>query len=321
MAVEILKEKWVNQVTELSIGATKEEGGTRSTVVKAGGENTLPFMFQEGQMPNRPVIAMEVWDTEPTEWPNALKAPFGDAIKDPCTWAKKCVDDFKADLICLNLKSTHSDIKNASPKEAAETVKKVLNAVSVPLIIVGAGDKQKDSEVLAACSQAAKGENCLLGVATQEDYKTLTVSCMADGHAIVAQSPIDINIAKQVNILITDMGFDAKKIAIDPTAGALGYGMEYVYSIMERARLAALMGDKMLAMPFILFVGQEVWRVKEAMADEKEFPDWGDVSKRGPLWEATTAVSMLQAGADILVMKHPEAVREVRSTIDQLMKK
>lgn len=318
MAVELIKEKWVNRVNELVIGATKEQGGTRSRIIKVGGESGLPFMFQEGEMPNRPLVAMEVWDVEPTQWPEALKVPFGNALKDPCEWAKKCVGDFKADLICLALESTNPELRNSSPKEAADTVKKVLKAVSVPLIILGSGDKQKDNAVLPECSQAARGENCLFGVATQDNYKTLTVSCMADGHSIIAESPIDINIAKQVNILITDMGFNPNKIAIHPTTGALGYGMEYVYSIMERGRLAALMGDKMLSMPFILFVGAEVWKVKEATVSDKEIPAWGDLTRRGPLWEATTSICMLQAGADILVMRHPEAVKGVKDIIEQL---
>ena len=295
MAVEIVKEKWTNKVNELVLGAGKAQGGTRSTILKVGGENCLPFLFQEGAMPNRPVAAMEVWDTEPKEWPEALRAPFGNSLKNPCEWAKKCVEEFKADLICLVLGGTQPE----------ETLKKVLKAVGVPLIVIGSGDKEKDNEVLSACSQAAKGENCLFGVATQDNYKTLAVSCMADGHSIIAESPIDINIAKQVNMLISDMGFNANKIAMHPTTGALGYGMEYAYSIMERGRLAALMGDKMLSMPFILFVGTEAWRVKEA----------------GPLWEATTAICMLQAGADILVMRHPEAVKGVKNTIEQLMKR
>lgn len=321
MAVEIVKEKWVNKVNELILGATKELGGTRAKALKVGGESCLPFIFQEGDMPNRPLVAMEVWDIEPAEWPDVLKAPFGNSIKDPCEWAKKCVGDFKADLICLTLESTSPELKNSSPKEAAETLKKVLKAVDVPLIVLGCGDKQKDNEVLSQCSQAAKGENCLFGVAKQDNYKTLAASCMADGHSIIAESPIDINIAKQVNILITDMGFSVNKIAMHPTTGALGYGMEYVYSIMERGRLAALMGDKMLSMPFVLFVGSEVWRVKEAKATGKEAPEWGALVKRGPLWEATTAICMLQAGADILTMRHPEAVKGVKDTIAQLMKK
>jgi len=321
MAVEILKEKWVNKVNEVVIGATKEEGGSRGKVVKIGGESSLSFMFQEGEIPNKPVIAMEVSDIEPADWPQSLKGPFGDAIKDPCAWARKCVDEFKADLICLTLDSTNPEAKNRSPQAAAETVKKVLQSVSVPLIIMGSGDKQKDNDVLAKCSLAAKGENCLFGSATQDNYKTLTASCMADGHSIIAESPIDINIAKQVNILVSDMGFNPSKIAMHPTTGALGYGMEYVYSIMERGRLAALMGDKMLSMPFILFVGYEVWKVKEATASQKDFPSWGDQAKRGIMWEATTAVSMLHAGGNILVMRHPEAVKNVHATIEQLMKK
>lgn len=321
MAVEIIKEKWTNEVNELIIGAAKEQGGGRSKVIKVGGESCLPFMFQEGEMPNRPVIAMEVWDIEPKEWPEVLKAPFGNSLKDPCEWAKKCVQDFGADLICLTLEGTSPESSNFSAQEAAATLTKVLEAVGVPLIILGSGDKEKDNEVLSKCSQAAKGENCLFGFAAQDNYKTLTVSCMADGHSIIAESPIDINIAKQVNILITDMGFGVNKIAMHPTTGALGYGMEYVYSIMERGRLAALMGDKMLSMPFILFVGPEVWKIKEANATEKASPEWGDLAKRGPLWEATTAICMLQAGADILVMRHPDAVKGVKDTINQLMKK
>ncbi|MCM8782339.1 MAG: CO dehydrogenase/acetyl-CoA synthase subunit delta [Candidatus Omnitrophica bacterium] len=321
MAIEIVKEKWTNKVNELILGATKEQGGSRSKALKVGGENCLPFMFQEGEMPNRPLVCMEVWDIEPTQWPDVLKAPFGNSLKDPCEWAKRCVGDFGADLICLALEGTNPESRNFSPKEAAETLKKVLNAVDVPLIVLGSGDKQKDNEVLSQCSQSAKGENCLFGVATQDNYKTLVASCMADGHSIIAESPIDINIAKQVNILITDTGFPADKIAMHPTTASLGYGMEYVYSIMERGRLAALMGDKMLSMPFILFVGAEVWRVKETKVTEKEAPEWGDLTKRGPLWEATTAICMLQAGADILVMRHPEAVKSVKDIIDQLMKK
>lgn len=304
MAIELIKEKWVNKVNELVIGATKQQGGTRSKVVKVGGEGCLPFMFQEGDMPNSPVVAMEVWDIEPKEWPEALKAPFGKSLKDPCEWAKRCVGDFGADLICLVLEGSSPELKNAAADECAETVKKVLKTVSVPLIIMGSGDKQKDNEVLPKCSEAAKGENCLFGVATQDNYKTLAVSCAADGHSIIAESPIDINIAKQVNILISDMGFNPSKIAMHPTTGALGYGMEYVYSIMERGRLAALMGDKMLSMPFILFLGPEVWRVKEASA----------------LWEATTAACMLQSGADMLVMRHPEALKGIKELISKLMK-
>ena len=321
MALEIFKEKWTNKVGTITIGSTSEKGGTRTSTITVGGETTLPYLFYEGEVPNKSVIAMEVMDIEPEDWPDTLKAPFGDALKDPGKWAKKCVDEYKAETIALKLKGTHPDFGNLSGDKAAEAVKKVLSSVGVPLIILGSGDEEKDNQVLAKASEAAKGEDCLIGDATEKNYKTLTASCLADGHHIIAQSPIDVNIAKQVNILISDMGFDLGKIVINPTIGALGYGMEYAYSIMERARIAALTGDKMLAMPFVCFIGQEAWRAKEAKTLQSEQNIWGPEAERGPMWEHITAVCMLQAGADILVMRHPTAVEKTRNYIDTMMQK
>ena len=305
-------------MSEVTIGATQKEGGTRTSQVMAGGENTLPFLFKEGSIPNAPVIAMEVLDAEPLDWPETLKTPFGDALKDPVKWAVKCVEEYKASLLCVKLLGTHPDFGNKSVQDAAKLLKDILQAVKVPLIILGSGDDEKDNHVLAKMSEVAKGERCLIGDATEKNYKTLTASCLADGHNIIAESPIDINIAKQVNILISEMGFPLDRIVINPTIGALGYGIEYAYSIMERARSAALIGDKMLSMPFICFVGQEAWRAKEAKSTSSEHPEWGDELSRGALWEVETAVCTLQAGADILVMRHPKAVEETRKYIDNL---
>jgi acetyl-CoA decarbonylase/synthase complex subunit delta len=183
---------------------------------------------------------------------------------------------------------------------------------------LGCGHDETDNRVLPLLSEAAKGEQCLFGEVTQDNYKTLTASCLADGHNLICQSPIDVNIAKQLNILVSEMGFPLERIAINPTIGALGYGIEYAYSIMERARIAALTGDKMLAMPFICFVGQEAWRAKEAKSTQRENPQWGSEEKRGPLWEAATATLLLQAGADLLVMRHPEAAMAVRKYIEKM---
>jgi acetyl-CoA decarbonylase/synthase, CODH/ACS complex subunit delta len=315
------KETWPNAVNVTQIGATKAEGGTRGKVVKVGGQSTLPFLFAEGDIPHRPVIALEVWDILPEDWPEAVKEPYKDCLDNPAQWAEKCVKQFSADLICLRLQGAHPDSKNKSPDEEAKVVQQVLKAVDVPLMILGCGDDAKDNLVLPACCEAAKGERCLVGEAVQENYKTLTAAVLADGHNIIATSPIDINIAKQLNILITDMGLNAERIAINPTIGALGYGLEYAYSIMERARLAALSGDRMLAMPFVCLVGNEAWRAKEAKALQVEFPHWGPEKERGPLWEDVTAVALLQAGADILVMRHPQAALEIRKTIDILMQR
>jgi acetyl-CoA decarbonylase/synthase complex subunit delta len=208
------------------------------------------------------------------------------------------------------LESVHPDSGNSSCEESVSVLKAIAKEVRVPLVVMGSGDIDKDNELLPKASQALKGTNSLFGAASQENYKALTATCIADGHSIIAESPIDVNIAKQANILISDMGFNPKKIVMHPTTTSLGYGMEYVYSIMERARLAAFMGDKMLSMPFILFSGNEAWKVKEAREGSKA---------QGVNWEITTSISMLHAGADILVMRHPDAARAVTGYIKEMM--
>lgn len=316
--MELLKEKWATPIKVVSLGATKEEGGTRNSSIKVGGETTLPYLFKEGTMPHKPCIAMEIWDIEPADWPPVLQEPFKDVFKDPVKWAVKCVDVFKAGLLCIKLQGIHPDFGNKSADHASKLVRDILQAVKVPLIILGSGDDEKDNVVMTKVSQVSKGERCLLGDATDKNYKTLAASCLADGHNIIGESPIDINIAKQVNIMINEMGIPLERIVINPTIGGLGYGIEYAYSIMERARLAALNGDAMLSMPFICFVGQEAWRAKEAKAIG-EHPEWGHAEERGPNWEAQTAVTVLLSGADILIMRHPKAIEIVKKYIDTLM--
>lgn len=321
MAIDLILDKWSGQINITKIGATKDEGGTRKKVISVGGQKSLAYLFKEGQIPYAPVIAQEVWDVEPDDWPDVLTEPFKDVLSDPLTWAEKAVKEYKVDLICLKLQGASPEGKNKSPEELANLAKILLEKIDVPLIILGCGDDQKDNLVMPVVSNALKNERCLLGSAVQDNYKTLVASCLADGHNIIAESPIDINIAKQLNILITDMGLAGERIVINPTVGALGYGLEYAYSIMERARLASLNGDKMLSMPFVCFVGQEVWRAKEARASQKEYPDWGLESERGPLWEAITSAALMQAGTDILVMRHPKAIKMTQMHIEKLMEK
>lgn len=318
--LEEAAEKWSGAINEVTIGATREEGGTRARKVTVGGAKTLPFLAYEGPTTNRPVVAMEIWDRVPEDWPKPLLDALGEEIKSPAAWARKCVDEFGADLICLKLTGTHPDFGNASPQEAASTVKAVLEATGAPLIIWGSDHDEKDNEVLPRCSEAAKGEKCLIGAAKEDNYKTLVSFCLADGHSIIGLSPIDINIAKQVNILISEMGFPMDRIVMYPTTGALGYGLEYVYSIQERSRIAALSGDKMMSVPVICMIGQEAWRAKEARASAEEMPTLGNETTRGLYWEIATAVALLNAGSDILVMRHPAAVAAVKETIDRLMK-
>jgi len=319
MALEDPKEKWSSTVATVRIGATPADGGTRGSVVTLGGHSTLPFLHFDGETPHAPVLAMEVLDCAPTDWPAVAMAPFADVINDPAAWAAKCVKEYGAELICLRLQGIHPDFGGKSADEAAATVKAVLAAVDVPLIIWGCDIPEIDSVVLARCSEAARGERCLLGTVTEDSYKTLTVSCLADGHAIMTESPLDINMAKQINILVTEMGMPMDRIVMFPTTGGLGYGIEYAYSIQERGRLASLSGDKMMSSPVICTIGEEAWRAKEAKATDEEAPQWGDAVQRGPMWEAMTAITLLQAGSDILVMRHPDAVALVKKTIASMM--
>ncbi|MBI3948121.1 MAG: acetyl-CoA decarbonylase/synthase complex subunit delta [Armatimonadetes bacterium] len=313
MPIPDIKEKWGSKINTVTIGAE----GKRP--VQVGGEDSLPFLHFEGATPNQPVIAMDVLDVEPVEWPEALSALFGAALKSPADWAKQCVEEFGADMICLKLQSIHPDFGDATPQQAAAVVEAVAKAAPVPLIVWGCDDDAKDNAALPAVSQVLKGQRALIGTAKQDNYKTLTACCIADGHNVMCESPLDINIAKQVNILVSDMGFPPERIVIFPTTGALGYGIEYAYSIQERGRLAALGGDTMMAMPVLCMVGKEAWSAKESKAPDAEVPEWGPQAERGPAWEATTATVLLQAGADILVMRHPKAVAATRKYIGTLV--
>ncbi|MGI9953290.1 CO dehydrogenase/acetyl-CoA synthase subunit delta [Moorellaceae bacterium AZ2] len=318
MPVQILKEKSRAAVQTVTLGATPEQGGTRSHTVTIGGDAALPFHHFEGEIPCRPVVAMEVQDIEP-EWPEPLKSCFAGVMKEPGRWAEKCVKEYGADLIYVKLDGADPEGANRTVEQCVDTVKEVLQAVGVPLVVVGCGDADKDKEVLEAVAEAAAGENLLLGNAEQNNYKSLTAACMVHKHNVIARSPLDINICKQLNILISEMNLPLNRIVIDPSIGSLGYGIEYAYSIMERTRLGALQGDKMLSMPVLCTVGYEAWRAKEASAPVSSFPGWGDVEERGVLWEAVTAAAMLQAGAHVLLMRHPKAVALVKENIDRLM--
>jgi len=319
MDIPDVKEKWTNRINTVTIGATKEQGGTRGSTVTVGGETTLPFLTFEGEIPHRPVVAGIVCDVVPERWPEPLKAAIGDVINSPAEWAQKCVEDFKVDLISLKLIGADPQGANRSPADCAATVKEVLSAVTVPLVIWGCDDEEKDNEILPECSQAARGENCLIGSATESNYRTMAAIGKADKHKLISEAPVDINIGKQVNILLQDAGFSLEDVVMCQVTAALGYGFDYVYTIFERVRIAGLKGDKLMALPQIANVGWEVYKIKEALADEDILPGWGKLEKRAPLWESATAAGYLQAGADIVTLAHPEAIRITRETIEELM--
>ncbi len=318
MDFDIPREESPGKVTEVRIGATSEEGGTRSHTVAIGGSSSLPFHFFEGEHPNRPVVAMEVFDRIPAKYPDSLREIFGDLLERPADMAKRCVERYGAELISIRLEGTHPEKGDRTAEEAAELVRAVIAAVGVPVIITGHSHFEKTNEVLKKVCEATAGENCLINYVETDNYKTIAAACIAYKHTLVAQTPIDVNLAKQLNILLTDMEFPRERIVMDPLTSTLGYGLEYTYSIMERIRIEGLAGDRMLGFPMLVNPGYESARVKEARAPEAENPHWGDINLRGAYWETTTAMALLVAGADLLVMNHPEAVRVVRSNIAEM---
>ncbi len=318
VTVQIPVEKWNGTVRTVKLGATKAEGGTRTSTVTVGGASTLPFLHFEGSIPNKPVIAIQIQDTEPADWSPVLREAWGDVTKDVTAWAQKAVE-YGADVIALNLRSAHPDSGNKGPDEIGATVKRVLEAVGVPLIIYGPGVAEKDNEVLVRAAEVAAGERVALGLCEQNNYRTIVAACMANGHLVINRAPIDVNIQKQMSILVSDMGLPLDRILADPTTGALGYGLEYCFSVGERLRLSALAGDSMTQMPVICTIGEEAWKAKESKVSQGVPEAWGNIEKRGLAWEAVTATALLNAAADILVLRHPKTVELMKKTINQLM--
>jgi acetyl-CoA decarbonylase/synthase, CODH/ACS complex subunit delta len=312
-AVEIPKEKWTAAIRQVTLGATAAEGGTRTKTVTVGGETMLPFLHFEGEMPNTPLIAIEIQDRAPADWAPMLLKAWGDVVKDPAAWAKKA-EEYGADLLLLRL-------RGGTAAEAAATIKAVLKATGLPIVVRGPGQAEADNELLVAVAEAASGERLALGLCEDKNYRTIVAAALAHGHLVVASSPIDVNLAKQLNILISDMRLPLDRVLMDPTTGALGYGLEYTYSVMERLRLAALTGDGMTQQPMICFVGEESWRQKESRAAEGVPTEWGNIEKRGITWETITATALLETGADIVVLRHPKTVETIRGTINKLMSK
>ena len=311
MIVPDAKEKWSGRVNTVTIGATPAEGGTRGRTVTIGGQSGIALLSFDGETPHPPAIAIDVVDIPPLDWPQPLAEIYGDVWSDPAAWARR-VKELGADLVNLRLAGTHPDEGDRTPEQAVETVKAVLAAVDLPLIIWGCDVPAKDREVMPKVAEAAQRENCLLGAATETEYRTLAAAAQAYGHKLITLAPCDINKSKQVNILVSDTGFPLANVVIYPTTASLGYGMEYVYSILERGRLAALGGDRLMAQPVILDVGYETWRTKESRSGDEVADAWGPAAARGPAWEAVTAADYLQGGADLLVLRHTKAVEVVR---------
>ncbi|MEJ2556936.1 MAG: acetyl-CoA decarbonylase/synthase complex subunit delta [Anaerolineae bacterium] len=314
--IEVPKEKWSGKVREITLGATAADGGTRAKTVTVGGETTLPFLHFEGEIPHPPVIAVEVQDRKPADWSPVLLEAWGDVTEDTAAWAKMA-EEVGADIVLLKF-APHNDL---TPDYARKKLRQVLSATGLPLIVFGPGQADLDNEILVAVAEEGKGENLVLGVCEDKNYRTIVAAALAHTHLVNARTAMDVNLAKQLNILISDMGLPLERVVMDPTTGALGYGMEYGYSVMERLRIAAMQGDSMTQQPMLVTPGEEAWRTKEARAGEGVPEVWGDWAERAINWETLTASTLVESGADIVVLRHPEAVKRVRAMINALMNK
>ena len=311
MAFEVPKTSYTGKIKEITLG----KGDKAITV---GGEAVYPFYLFEGEMSLMPKIAMEVYDSEPEEWAEAALEPFAGVTNDPVAWAKKCIDEYGAEMICLQLVSTDPNNLDRGADEAAAVVKNVADAIDVPLIVWGTANHEKDIQVLTKVAEVCQGKNLILGPVEEGDHKRIGASAIGYNHTVVASTPIDINLAKQLNILLGNLGVPDKQIIMDPTVSGIGYGIEYAYSVMERMRMAALtQQDEKLQLPIICNVAKEVWKSKEVHLPDNEAM-MGDAKKRGILLEAMSAMTLLLAGGNVMVMRHPEAIKLVKEMLADL---
>jgi acetyl-CoA decarbonylase/synthase complex subunit delta len=291
-------EAYTGVVREVTIGK-----GEKS--LKIGGENILPLhFFDQGSNPNPAKFALEVLDMEPQDWPKHLVEPFQDVISDPVKWAEKC-QDFAVDAVSLFLMSTDPAVKDAPADKAAVLAKAVAEAIDVPLIVYGSGDEKKDVEVLSKVAEVCDGMNLLIGPVIKENYEVVGKAILDHGHTAIALTPLDINLLKELNVKLSKF-FPVDKIVIDPESAALGYGMEYSFSLMERVKqIGIITKDNMTMMPIIANLGGECWKTKQAKENKEQ----------GLLWEGITTLSLLLAGANIIVLRHPETLKLIKETI------
>ena len=311
MAIEIPITKYSGKIKEIKLGKCEK-------TITVGGETSYPFYLFEGTMPHKPRIAMEVPDSNPEEWPKAAIEPFADVKNDPVAWAKKCIHTYGAEMIALQLVSTDPNGMNRSADDAAELVKKVADAVSVPLIVWGTANHEKDTQVLTKVCEICQDKRLIIGPIEEKDYKKIAAAAIAYKHTVVASSPIDINLAKQLNILLGNLGVADDMILMDPTVSGIGYGLEYCYSVMERMRMAGLtQQDEKLQFPIICNLSKEVWKSKEVAQPDNE-SNMGNAKNRGILMEAMSAMGLLMAGGDVIIMRHPEAIKLTKEMIVDL---
>jgi acetyl-CoA decarbonylase/synthase complex subunit delta len=303
------------KVAEVKLGATKGEGGTRGKSLMIGGETVPAFYSFEGRMPHPPVIAVDIFDMK-VPLPKAVKIHVKEVMEDPAAWAKLAVEKFEADLLTVHLISADPLLKDASPKEAVKTMEQVAQAVDVPLVIGGCGDPVKDANVFEAVAEAFAGERFLISSITRDmDVERCARFVKKYGHVALSFTPMDLNLARELNRRLYDF-LGKEDIVMDLTTAALGYGLDYAFTNMERARLSALMGDMELAHPMSSGT-TNAWAAREAWLEMAH--EWEPRELRGPLWELTTALTLLLVGVDLFMMMHPAAVKTLKDITSQLL--
>jgi acetyl-CoA decarbonylase/synthase complex subunit delta len=308
-------ETYPGKVVEVKLGATKSEGGTRGKSLTIGGETVPAFYSFENTMPHPPVVAVDIFDMK-VPLAKAVKMHVKEVMEDPAAWAKLAVEKFGADMLTVHLISVDPLLKDASPKEAVKTVEKVAQAVDVPLMIGGCGDPVKDADVFAEIAETFAGERFLINSVTRDmDVERCGRFIKKNGHVALSFTPMDMNMARELNRRLYDF-LPKEDIVMDLTTAALGYGLDYAFTNMERSRLGALMGDPELAHPMSSGT-TNAWAAREAWMEMA--PEWEPRELRGPLWEVTTALTLLLAGVDLFMMMHPAAVKTLKDVINQLL--
>ena len=313
MAFKMSVQKYSGKISEVEIGT-----GEKS--IKIGGESTLPFYSFDGDTGNTQKLGIEMLDVYPEGWTNEFKEIYKEVCDCPVKWSKYIEENLQPDFICLKLESCDPNGLDRSPEECSEVVKNVVEAVSLPVVIAGCGNHEKDAKVFEKVAQVVDGNNCLFLAATEDNYKTVgAASTMAYSHKVTAESSVDINLAKQLNVLLTQLGVKPENIVMNVGYSSVGYGFEYVASTMDRIRLAAFgQNDKTLQMPIVTPVSFETWNVKESIASVEDEPQWGEAEQRGINMEVSTATSALVCGANAVVLRHPKSLKTIKELVSEL---
>ena len=313
MAFKLSTQKSSGKISEVTIG-------TGDKAIKIGGENVLPFYSFDGDTGNTQKVGIEINDIYPENWIDCYKEMYKDVAHDPAAWAKYVQDNTEADFICLRFVGADPNAEDKSPEECAEVAKKVADAIELPLVVAGCGVAEKDGKLFSKVSEALEGKNVLILSAVEDNYKEVGAAAgLAYGQKVGAESAVDINLAKQMNVLLTQLGVKSENIVMNIGCSAVGYGYEYVASTMDRIRLAAFnQNDKQLQIPIVTPVSFEVGHVKEAIADEADQPEWGCSESRSIAMEISTATSVLVGGSDAIIVRHPQSVKTMKSFISEL---